>query len=261
MFRNNPPKDVLKEMRSEVSENLKIATEFICQSITSKNKLLTQAYLTKPDEKVLKQIYIIYAISQNLTEENRVDNNNLIDSLSSKNISVYELVDNYYQMLFTAVGNKNQPFDLSKTNLELNKYGLKDETEKGILVLEVMRSCGSDIWGYMNIVKPANTKKALEEIKKFPKINGQAYYQFRDLYFPDFDMKITTDKDIESYKEFYINKFYEVLLSHLICLRNEGGNEKEKMDLMLGSILKDKGLYKYTRYKEVLEKMFEVQNK
>ena len=74
-------------------------------------------------------------------------------------------------------------------------------------------------------------------------------------------MKITTDKGIQSYKEFYINKFYETLLSHLICLRSEGGSEKEKMDLMLGSILKDKGLYKYTRYKDVLEKMFEVQNK
>ena len=41
-------------------------------------------------------------------------NNKLIDSLSNKDIPNNELVDNYYGMLFTAVGNKNQPFNLSK---------------------------------------------------------------------------------------------------------------------------------------------------
>jgi hypothetical protein len=41
MFRNEPTKDVLKEIKSDVPENLKVATEFIVQSITTKNKLLT----------------------------------------------------------------------------------------------------------------------------------------------------------------------------------------------------------------------------
>jgi hypothetical protein len=261
MFRNNPTKDVLKGIRSEVPENLKTATEFIAQTITTKNKLLTLPYLSRPDEKVLKQIYLIRAINHNLRGENRIDNNKLIDSLSNKNISGYELLDNYYEMLFTSVGNKNQPFDLSKTNLELDRYGLKDDTEKGILVLEAISFCGTEIWGYINVVKPANTGKAYENIKKFPKINGRPYYQYTDFYFTDFEMKITTDKDIQSYKGYYLDKFYETLLSHLTCLKNEGGTEKEKMDLKLGSILKESELYKYTRYKEVLEGMFEVQKR
>ena len=261
MFRNEPTKDVLKEIKSDVPENLKVATEFIGQSITTKNKLLTQTFLSRPDDKVLKQIYIIRAINLNLREENQIDNKKLIDSLSNKEIPTYELVDNYYGMLFTAVGNKNQPFNLSKADLKLKEYNLKDDTERGILVLRAISLCGTTIWGYMNVVKPANTQKAFDHIKKFPKINGRPYYQYTDFYFTDFEMNIVKDKGIQGYKSYYLDKYYETLLSHLICLNKEGGSEKEKNDLLLGSILKERNLYKYTKYKETLEDIFKEQKR
>lgn len=261
MFRNQPTKEDYKSLKSEIPESLKNAVEFISQTITNKNKLLTPEFLSRPDNKTLKQIYTIRAINLNLREENQINNNKLIDSIANKNISVYELVDNYYDMLFTGVGNKNQPFNLSKTDLNLKSYNLKDETENGILVLNAINLCGSTIWGYMNVVKPANTKKALDYVKNFPKINGRPYYQFTDFYFPDFEMNINKDKGIESYKNYYLNKFYETLLSHLICLNKEGRSEKEKNDLLLGSILKERNLYKYTKYKETLEDIFKEQKR
>ena len=145
MFRNEPTKDILKDIKSDVPENLKVATEFITQTITTKNKLLSQSFLSRPEDKVLKQIYIIRAINLNLRQENQVNSNKLIDSLSSKNISTYELIDNYYGMVFTAVGNKNQPFDLSKTDFKMKDYNFKDETEKGIMFLRCMDYCGKTI--------------------------------------------------------------------------------------------------------------------
>ena len=261
MFRNEPTKDVLKEIKSDIPENLKIAADFIVQTITTKNKLLTQHYLSRPDDKVLKQLYIIRAIELNITEEVQVDNNNLIDSLLSKDIPPYELIDNYYGMLFTSVGNKNQPFDFSKTDFKLKEYSLKDDTEKGIMFLRCMDYCGKTIWGYMNVVKPANTSKAYDNIKKFPKFNGQAYYQYTDFYFKDFEMNIIQDEGIQGYKSHYLDKFYETLLSHLICLSKEGRTEKEKDDLLFGSILKERNLYKYTKYKETLEDIFVEQKR
>lgn len=261
MFRNKATKEVLKEIRADVPENMKVATEFIAQSITTKNKLLSQAFLSRPDDKVLKQIYIIRAINLNLREENHVDNNKLIDSLSNKDIPVYELIDNYYGMVFTAVGNKNQPFNLSRVDLKLKDYNLKDDTEIGVFVLRAFDYCGKTIWGFMNIAKPANTQKAHQYIKKFPKINGRPYYQYTDFYFTDFKMKIFKDEGIQSYKSYYLDKFYETLLSHLICLNKEGGSEKEKNDLLLGSILKERNLYKYTKRKETLENIFQVQTR
>ena len=256
MFRNEPSKDVLKELKTDVPENLSVATEFIVQSITTKNKLLTQAFLSRPEDKVLKQIYIIRAINHNLREEDHVDNNALMDSLSNKDIPVYELLDNYYGMLFTAVGNKNQPFNLSKVDFKMKEYNFKDDIEKGIMFLRCMDFCATTIWGYMNIPNPPNTSKAYSYIKKFPKFNGQAYYQYTDFYFTDFEMNIAKDKGMQSYKSHYLDKYYGLLLSHLICLRQEGASEKEKNDLLLGSILKDSALYKYTKYKETLEDFF-----
>lgn len=261
MFRNEPTKEILKEIKLDVPDNLKATTEFIIQTITTKNKLLTKLYLSRPDDKILKQIYIIRAININFRNENQVENNKLIDSLSKKNIPTYELVDNYYGMVFTSVGNKNQPFDLSKTDFKTKDYNFKDDTEKGIMFLRCMDYCGKTIWGFMNIVKPANTSKAYDNIKKFPKFNGQTYYQYTDFYFTDFEMNITKDNGIQSYKSYYLDKFYETLLSHLICLNNEGGSDKEKNDLLLGSILKERNLYKYTRYKETLEEIFKEQKK
>ena len=261
MFRNEPTKEVFKEIKSAVPENLKTASDFIVQTITTKNKLLTQQFLSRPDNQTLKQIFIIRAINLNLREENQFDNNKLIDSLTTRNIPSGELVDNYYGMLFTAVGNKNQPFDFSKIDLKLKDYNLKDETEKGILVLRAISFCGTTIWGYMNVVKPPNTQKALDYINKFPKFNGRTYFQYTDFYFPDFEMKIVQDEDIQSYKSYYLNKFYETLLSHLICLNKENGTEKEKNDLLLGSILKERNLYKYTKYKETLEDIFKEQKR
>jgi hypothetical protein len=261
MFRNEPTKDILKEIKSTLPENLKVAAEFITQSITTNNKLLTQSHLSRPDNNTLKQIYIIRAINLNLREENYIDNNKLIDSLKNKDIPTYELVDNYYGMIFTSVGNKNQPFDLSKTDFKMKEYNFKDDTEKGIMFLRCMDYCGKTIWGFMNVVKPPNTTKANDNIKKFPKFNGQPYYQYTDFYFTDFEMNIVKDKGIQGYKSYYVDKFYELLLSHLICLNKEVGSEKEKNDLLLGSILKEKNLYKYTKYKETLEGIFKEQKR
>lgn len=259
MFRNEPNKELFKDIKADVPDNLKTSTDFIVQTITTKNKLLTQQFLSRPDDQTLKQIFIIRAINLNLREENQIDNNKLIDSLTSANIPTYELVENYYGMLFTAVGNKNQPFDFSKVDFKLKDYKFKDDTEKGIFFLRCMRDCNSVIWGYMNVVKPPNTEKAYYNIKKYPKFNGQTYYQYTDFYFTDFEMNIIKDKGIQSYKSYYLDKYYETLLFHLICLNKENGSEKEKNDLLLGSILKNNNLYKYTKYKNDLEEIFKEQ--
>lgn len=259
MFRTEPPKDVVNDLQSNIPENLKVATNFITQTITTGNKLLTQPFITLPDNASLKFIYIIGAVDQNIRNENRIDNNKLIDSLETADVPKNELVDCYYAMLFTAVGNKNKPFDFSKVDFKLKDYNLTNDTEKGIFFLQCMRYCGSEIWGYMHIPKPANTKKAFDYIKKFPKFNGLKYYQFTDLNFPDFEMIIIEDKGKQSYKTYYIDKYYDLLLSHLICLNKEGAKEKDINDLLLGSILKDSNLYKYTKNKETLEGIFQEQ--
>ena len=259
MFRNEPPKDFVKDLQTNISENLKVATNFIAQTITTDNDLLKQTYLSMPDNQSLKFIYIIRSVNHNIRQENQIDNNKLIDSIKTADIPKNELVDGYYSMLFASVGNKIKPFDFSKVDFKLKDYNLTSDTEKGIFFLQCMDYCGKTIWGYMNVVKPANTEKAYDNIKKFPKFNGLKYYQFTDLNFPDFEMLIVKDKGKQSYKGYYIDKYYDLLLSHLTCLNKDGAKEKDINDLLLGSVLKDNNLYKYTKHKETLENIFKEQ--
>ncbi|MEO1518532.1 MAG: hypothetical protein AAFV95_26180 [Bacteroidota bacterium] len=261
MFRNTPDKKYLKKFVKSYSDQLQQEAKFIQQTISNKNDLLDKEFLSIPSETVLRHIYIIREVNLLLREETSITAGELVDSLKNSDIPRYELVDNYYSMLFAAVGNKNKPFDLSKMNFQPDDYLLEDEVEKGILFLQCMDLCGTNIWGFMNIVKPPNTSKALSLVRKYPKFRGQPYYQFTDLYFPDFEMVIVTDEGKQSYKSYYLNKYYETLLSHLICLNKEGGSTEEVRDLLLGSILKDEKLYKYTKYRETLESIFEKKEK
>lgn len=262
MFRNELTKTAKKDLEENVSKDFEFANKFIIETITSKNKILSNEFLSRPNENVLKQIYIIDKVRLNLIDEKRIEENKLIDSLIQKNIPSYEMLDNYYGMIFVSIGNKNQPFNLSKVDLKIDGYNLKDETEKAILYFNCMKMCGSSIWGYMNIPNPPNTKEALKYIKNFPKINGMPYYSYNDFYFPDFEMEIIKDKGMQRYKSYYINKLYETLLYHLICLNKEKRSEKEKDDLLLGSIMRKSNLYKYTEHKDILEDIFKrIENK
>lgn len=254
MFRNNPPDKVLGSLDKYDNTELAFVADFIQETIRQSSNILSDKFLNRPTDKDLKQIYIVRQINLNVRKENPIDNNELIETLNKKDITTQELVDNYYSMVFAAYGNKVDPYDLSKTDFQLNNYGLKDDTEKGIFFLESMRLNGLLIFGYMNIVKPPNYSKALEYINKYPKYNSSPYYQFIDLNFPDFKINIESETKQQSYKEYYIDKYYETLLSHLDCLREAG--EKEKIyDLVLGSLLKEEIYYKYSKKEKDIKKL------
>ncbi len=254
MFRNNPPENVLTALDKFANTDLAFVSSFVRETIKPNTQILTDPFLKRPTDADLKSIYIIVKINYNVRKENPADNKQLIESLNKKEISAYELLHNYYSILFTAYGNKVQPFDMSVIDFQVNNYGLKDDTEKGIFFLESMRLNGTLIFGYLNIVKPPRYSEAMKFIDKYPKYNGSPYYQFMDLNFPDFKMNIESDTKPESYKAYYIDKYYETLLSHLACLQDAG--EKEKMyDLVLGSILKEEIYYKYSKRGKELKKL------
>ena len=108
----------------------------------------------------------------------------------------------------------------------------------------------------MNVVKPPNYKKALQHINKYPKFNGQKYYQYLDFGFEDFEMEIVKDNGIESYKYYYVNKYYQTLIYHMRCLNQKNKYKKERENLLLGSILKEENYYKYSKDKETLDGLF-----
>ena len=256
IFQNNPTEQTFEKIDQIKSIELKTTKSFIRECITLQNDLASDKFLLIPDEQTLEYLYLIMKVNVNIRQKEPKDNFELLIEWRNKEIPRYELVENYYSMVFVGIGNKNQPFDLTEINFEIENYNLKDDTEKGIFFLTAMTLCYHEIWGYMNIVKPPNYKKALASIKKFPKFNGQEYFKYNYFGFPDFEMQIEKDKGKESYKNYLINYFYNTLIYHHRCLNQKRKTRKEAENLALSSILKEENYYEYSKNQDYLKGLF-----
>ena len=111
MFRNNPSPETFEKLNNLRVDELNPTIEFIKQTVISHNDLTDEKYLKLPNAKTLKYIYIVREINLNIREENPVDNQELIANILGSDVNYNSLIDNYYDMLFSGIGNKNQPFD------------------------------------------------------------------------------------------------------------------------------------------------------
>jgi hypothetical protein len=256
VFRNNPTDLTFKKLDEINSPELLTTKNFVKECISPNNELTSEKFLKIPDEQTLLNLYLIMKVNANIREKEPKDNKELLKEWREKNVQRYELVENYYSMVFSGIGNKNQPFDLSNVDFVIDNYNLKDETEKGIFFLTAMNLCYYQIWGYMNVVKPPNYKKALSSIENYPKFNGQEYYEYKYFGFPDFEMQIEKDKGKESYKHYFINRFYKTLIYHHQCLNQKRRTRKDAENLALDSILKEKNYYEYSENQDYLNGLF-----
>lgn len=256
VFRNNPSDLTFKKFAEINSPKLLTTKNFVKECISPNNELTSEKFLKIPDEQTLLNLYLIMKVNANVREKEPKDNTELLREWREKNVQRYELVENYYSMVFTGIGNKNQPFDLSNVDFVIENYNLKDETEKGIFFLTAMNLCYYQIWGYMNVVKPPNYKKALSSIEKYPKFDGQNYYEYKYFGFPDFEMQIEKEKGKESYKHYFINRFYKTLIYHHQCLNQKRRTRKDAENLALSSILKEKNYYEYSKNQDYLNGLF-----
>ena len=255
-FANTPPEKVFLELKTNQPEELIRAAEFLSELIKSDNSIISNKYLTKPDQKTLEYLYVIRSINWNLAEADPIDNNVLIDSLNNNPTAYLELLSCYYNMIWVSVANKNRPLKMADVNLEINDYGLENDTEKGIFFLVSMRTLGQFIWGYMNIAKPPNYKSAMENIKEYPTFNSEPYYQYQYLNFPDFKLTLDKREPKKSFKKYYIDKYLNTLLYHTICLSQKKKYKEEKEKVMLGSIMRNESYYKYSENPDTFRKIF-----
>lgn len=256
IFQNNPTKLTFEKFEEIKSEELETTKLFIKECISLQNNLASNKFLKLPDNQTLEYLYLIMKVNVNIRQKEPKDNYQLLIEWRNKGVPRYELVENYYSMVFAGIGNKNMPFDLSKIDFIIDNYNLKDDTEKGIFFLTAMTLCYHEIWGYMNVVKPPNYKKALASIKKYPKFNGQEYFKYKYFGFPDFEMQIEKDKGKESYKSYFMNYFYNTLIYHHQCLNKKRKTRKEAENLALSSILKEKNYYDYSKNQDYLNGLF-----
>ena len=209
---------ILKEISKIESEELKEEKDFFSEIIKPKNKIYNIKFVSKPDSSTLKTIFIIRALNHNLFSDNPKPHETVIDEIKSQKIEYLEFLAAYYDLIFGGLINKHDDLDLSETNYEIDKLGFESKEEKAVFFLVTMERMGSNIWGYMNIPVPTDYENALEEISRYPKFNGEVYYKYSNYTFKDFKLTIDIRRPKESFKDYYLDKYFGVLKYHLMCL-------------------------------------------
>jgi|GEM_PF-1546846 len=259
-----PDKRYFHAITERFDDSIKFEMEFVFECISQNTDLLDQKYIRRPNKRALLNLYAIKHFNRFLDEpEKGKELNDLFRINDLNQISTYELLDNYYKMLFHGAfkHNKQYPFDLTNINFDLNELNLRDDTEQAIFFLRCMRICYSFIYGSMHMLRAPNTTEAMKIITKFPKFNNSPYYLYTNFDFNDFNFFLHEGDKSSSYKRHKLNKYYDLLLDHLFCLNkkchNQISDECDVIDkLKEESILNKQKYYKYSQKREILERSF-----
>lgn len=196
-------------------------------------KLLTKKFLSKPSEQELKYWYVLREIHYNNLSENSAPrpSEEVAAETMKKEIDSRWLLDNYYYRIRGGIAKMFNDKDLSKYDINLDDYGLENDTEKAILYFSVSNSL-TQRFRVLQMMK--NYDKLLEFVSRLPTFNGKPYYEYTAFHFEDFEW-IGYDKT-ESYRDRHLGSLFLALNGHFSALA-----EKEKRDemrnLYFGSIL------------------------
>lgn len=224
--------------------------KFIEESTKKKNRIIEPEFLTRPDSSTLKIFHTVIMVNYNMYESDPMDNEKVVEKYLKKDISVYEQIQQYYGSLFVSVINKNRPFDYSNLNWNLTELGLKDDKEQAVFFLVFMDKLGSQISSFHGAMRGPNWDGIDKYVKLLPKINGKNYHEFDAFYFKDF--KMTIYKKNRYFKEYYIPKFYDILVAHILMMEQKEFDRTEITKFLLTSILSQKQYYEYCTRMDVV---------
>ncbi|HRF42382.1 MAG TPA: hypothetical protein PK198_26510, partial [Saprospiraceae bacterium] len=205
-------------------------------------KLLSKEFLSKPSDQELKYWYVLREIHYNLQPDNanpktsvEVARQTLEDDIDHR-----WLLDNYYYRINIGVAKMFNDKDLSKTDIRLDEYGLKTDTEKATLFFSTSNAL---IQRFQVLKMIKNYDQLLEYVARMPTFNGRPYYEYTAFGFEDFEW-IGYNKT-ESYKTRHLGSLYSALAGHMSALAEKGKNE-ELRDLYFNSILSMPEYFKYS---------------
>jgi hypothetical protein len=241
-------KSIFEKYQGTKFENV---ANFIEESTKKKNRIIEIGFLSRPDSATLKIFHTIIMVNYNMYESNPMDNYKVVEKYLKKDISTYEQIQQYYGSLFVSVINKNRPFDYSDQNWDLDKLGFKDDKEKAVFFLVFMDKLGSQISSYLGAMRGPNWDGIEKYVKLLPKINGKSYFQFDAFYFKDF--KMTIYKKNRYFKEYYIPKFYDILVGNILMMEQKEFDRGNITQFLLTSILSQKQYYEYCNRMDVID--------
>lgn len=205
-------------------------------------KLLTKKFLSKPSEQELKYWYVLREIHYNNQSENSEPrpNEEIAKETLEKQIDTRWLLDNYYYRVRGGIAKIFNDKDLRKYDIDLDGYGLENETEKAVLFFAISNSL-TQRFQVLQMMK--NYDKLIEFAEKLPTFNGKPYYEYTSFDFEDFEW-IGYDKT-ESYKDRLLGSLFSALNGHFSAL-SEKEKTEEMRNLYFKSILFIPEYFKYS---------------
>lgn len=239
----------LEGFRTEKLDN--IINNLQCQTKPSQ-AILDHKYMSRPSHEDLILWYVIRKIHRNFHDKENTpkESIDIAKEVLGKKIDERLLVDNYYSYLYGALAMLFNTTDLSMINIDLNQYGLKSDTEKAIVYLNLIDALAMRF----TIVRVFNNNdKLFEMAERMPTFNGKQYYYYTNFQYSDFEW---TELNIEErwFNERYIKLYYDILMSHFGAELEEKHTENIK-DMYLNSILSKPEYFKYSTEKSSLKKI------
>lgn len=216
--------------------------------------ILDNRFLTRPNDDELMLWYVIREIHYNHTNKEiapRPDSIVASEVLSMK-IDSRWLIDNYYYRINSGLGVVFNEADLSDFNFDMEKLGLKDETEKAIFFLNMMEILMGGRLLVLNQLKKYDL--AISFCDKMPTFNGKPYYYYKHFDYDDFEWVGYDKKD--SYNGRRIGSFFNTLIIHSNALMALKAKKKAR-DIYNNSILSEPKYFQFSASKDILQQLYD----
>lgn len=216
--------------------------------------ILTNKYLARPSNEELYLWYVIREIHYNLVSKTKAKRPNLevANEVLSQNIDERWLLDNYYYRIKGGIASLFNEADLSKTDIDVEKLGFKNQTEKSIFYLSMMDALIGGRFKVLQMLK--KNDKIIEFSEKLPTFNGKKYFYYTSLDFEDFNW--IGYEESKSYSDVNIGNLYTVVFAHFSAII-QLKSKSEAQEIYFNSILHEPKYFKYSSAKEDLQMLFE----
>jgi len=188
------------------NKNLDFVKNFVFNATHQSERLLSEEFLKKPSKEELQRIYKLRHINWNSMSMTGVSSA-VIDTFDINAVNNLELVTAYYRLLMGGLQlPRNPTANFTNTNIDLNKLGLENAKEKGLVFYVISDGFSSN---YNRNLRSINNdcKQAKEMAAKFPKINGKPLLKAKAPKFKDFNFMLGNGAKDKSFQDFFTKRF------------------------------------------------------
>ena len=216
--------------------------------------ILTDKYLSKPNSEELLLWYVIREIHYNQVSETKSKRPNIdvANEVLSQKIDERWLLDNYYYRIHGGIAKLFNESDLSKINIDIEKLGFKNQTEKSIFFLSIIDAMIGGRFKVLQMLK--KNDKIIEFSEKLPTFNGKKYFYNVNLDFEDFNW--IGYEESKSYSEVNFGNLYTILIAQFSAV-SQLKSKTEAQEIYFNSILHIPKYFKYSNAKEELQMLYD----